>query len=563
MQIHDIALPAVVLALLVLLAPPLGGYMARVFAGDIPKPFRPLFGLERFLLRIAGIDGERTMNRKQYAGAMLVFNLLGILFMGTLLLFQDKLPLNPQGMGALRLDTAVNTAVSFVTNTNWQSYSGDAALSYLAQSLGCLVQNFLSAATGIAVVVALSRGFAGRTTASLGNFWTDLVRAVVYVLLPLAALSAVFLISQGVVQNFSAYVTATTVEGAQQILPMGPAAGQVAIKMIGTNGGGFFGANGSHPFENPNALTNLWSILAMLLIPAALPFTFGAMLKDRRQGFSIFAAMLALFLVLAGTMLWAEHSGASHAVASSLMEGKETRFGVTGSALFATSTSVTSCGAINAEMSSLSPLGGGVALVNMMLGEVVFGGVGSGLYGMVVFAIITVFIAGLMVGRTPEYLGKKIEAFDIRMAMIIVIAPCVALLVFSAIACCDTAWAAGNLHSGPHWLTEILYAFTSMANNNGSAFAGVSYDNTFCNYLGAAAMLIGRFVPMVAVLALAGNLAAKRRTPASSGTFPTHGLLFVALLVSVVLIVGALTFFPALTLGPILDHLLMASGRSL
>jgi K+-transporting ATPase ATPase A chain len=563
MQIHDIALPGVVLALLLLLAPPLGGLIARIFAGEIPKPLRPLVGLERFVLRVAGIDGERRMNWKQYAGALLAFNLLGILFMSTLLLTQHLLPMNPQGMGAMRLDTVVNTAVSFVTNTNWQSYSGDAALSYLSQSLGCVVQNFLSAATGISVVAALARGFAGRTTSDLGNFWKDLTRAVVYVLLPLSVVSAVFLVSQGVVQNFAPYVTATTVEGAQQILPMGPAAGQVAIKMIGTNGGGFFGANGSHPFENPNALTNLWSIVAMLLIPASLPFTFGALLKDRRQGFSIFAAMLALFLLLAGTMLWAEHSGASHAVANSLMEGKETRFGVTASSLFATSTSVTSCGAVNAEMSSLSPLGGGVAIVNIMLGEVVFGGVGSGLYGMVVFAIITVFIAGLMVGRTPEYLGKKIEAFDIRMAMIIVIAPCVALLTLAAIACHNTSWAAGGLHSGPHGLTEILYAFTSMANNNGSAFAGVAYDNAFCNYLGTAAMLIGRFVPMVAVLALAGNLAAKRVTPPSSGTFPTHGFLFVALLVSIVLIVGALTFFPALTLGPVLEHLLMNAGRAL
>lgn len=559
MQIHDLALPAIVLTMLVLLAPPLGGLMARVFAGDIPNPLRPLVGLERLLLRIAGVDGERRMNWKQYAGALLVFNLLGILFMGALLLLQHKLPLNPQAMPALRFDTALNTAVSFVTNTNWQSYSGDAALSYLSQSLGCLVQNFLSAATGIASVAALARGFSGRTTASLGNFWADLVRAIVYVLFPLAVLSAVFLVSQGVVQNFTPYVTATTVEGARQVIPMGPAAGQVAIKMLGTNGGGFFGANGSHPFENPNALTNLWSILAMLLIPAALPFAFGAMLKDRRQGFSIFAAMFALFLLLAGSMLWAEHTGAAH----TLMEGKETRFGVTGSALFATSTTVTSCGAINAEMSSLSPLGGGVAILNMMLGEVVFGGVGSGLYGMVVFAIITVFIAGLMVGRTPEYLGKKIEAFDIRMAMVVVITPCAALLVFSALACSNAAWVSGNLHSGPHGLTEILYAFTSMANNNGSAFAGVAYDNAFCNGLGALAMLIGRFVPMVAVLALAGNLATKRHTPASSGTFPTHGFLFVALLSIIVLIVGALTFFPALTLGPVLEHLLMTSGRTL
>ena len=426
-----------------------------------------------------------------------------------------------------------------------------------------MVHNFLSAATGIATVAALAEGFTGRSASSLGNFWTDLTRIVVYVLLPLAVVSAVFLISQGAIQNFAPYVHATTLEGSEQIIPMGPAAGQVAIEMIGTNGGGFFGANSAHPFQNPNALTNFWHILAMLIIPASLPFTFGALVKDRRQGVALFAAMFGLFLLLAGGMLWAEHSGSAHAVANSLMEGKETRIGVTGSSLFASATTVTSTGATNCEMSSLSPLGGGLALLNILLGEVVFGGTGTGLTGLVIFAVITVFIAGLMVGRTPEYLGKKIEAFDIRMAMIAVIAPCVTLLVLSAIACSCASWTSGNLHSGPHGLTEILYAFGSMANNNGSAFGGVNADTAFCNYLGTLAMTIGRFVPMIAMLALAGNVAGKRHTPESSGTFPTHGALFTVLLASIVLIVGALTFFPALTLGPVLEHLVMISGRTL
>lgn len=565
MSLHDIALPVLLPALLLLIAPPLGALCAGVLSGGVPRPLRVFAPLERFALRAAGASVRASMDWKRYALALLTFNLIGILALATLFLFQDRLPFNPQHVAAMRFDTALNTAVSFVTNTNWQSYSGEVSLSYLSQSLGCVTQNFLSAATGIAVVAALARGFAGRTTRDLGDFRHDVVRATVYILLPISIVFAFLLVGRGVVQNWNAYASVTTLEGAAQLLPMGPAAGQIAIKMVGTNGGGFFGCNGAHPFENPDAISNFFSILAMLLIPAALPFAFGRLVGDRRQGVAIFAAMAALFVVLAGAMLWAEHSnpGVAHAGAGVLMEGKETRFGVTGTLVFASSTTVTSCGAVNGEMSSLSPLAGGVALLNMLLGEVVFGGVGTGLCGMAVFAVITVFIAGLMVGRTPEYLGKKIEAFDVRMAMIVVVAPCVMLLLASALACVAAAGNANNLHTGPHGLTEILYAFGSMANNNGSAFGGVASDSAFYNYIGSLAMLAGRFGTIVPILALAGSLGAKRVTPASSGTFPTHGALFVGLLCSVVLIVGALTFFPALTLGPILEHLVTASGRVL
>ncbi|RZA09013.1 MAG: potassium-transporting ATPase subunit KdpA [Proteobacteria bacterium] len=556
----DLAQILFFLAALSALSPLLGAYMAKIFAGDIPKAFRWLRPLESLAYAAGGIAKHKNMNWKAYAGALLGLHIVGFLFLLVIQLAQAMLPLNPQGLPGVPWHLALNTAISFVTNTNWQSYAGETTLSYFNQMVGLTVQNFLSAATGMAVLVALARGFAARQTPELGNFWVDLTRATLYILLPLSILLSIALVSQGVVQNFSAYLEGTTLEGAKQTLAMGPAASQIAIKQLGTNGGGFFNANSAHPFENPSALSNFLELLSIVLIPSALCFTFGRLIRDRRQGLVLWGCMLGLFLVsLAGAL--AAESGTLGAVPS-LMEGKETRFGVMNSVLWSTVTTVASNGSVNAMHSSLSPLAGGLAMLNMMLGEVIFGGVGSGLYGMLHFAILTVFLAGLMVGRTPEYLGKKIEAPEIQMTIVALLAPSVCVLLGTAAALSLPAGLSSLSAKGPHGLSEALYAFTSAANNNGSAFAGLNANVPFYNVLLGLSMLVGRFAVILPTLAVAGSLAAKKLTPPSPGTFRTDSGLFVMLLAAVVLIVGGLTFFPALALGPIAEHFLLLQGRT-
>jgi potassium-transporting ATPase potassium-binding subunit len=548
--------------LLIIFTPLLGGFMARVFSGERTFLTRLLSPVERWVYRLAGCDPKAEMRWTTYAVALLLFNLLGFLAVFALQYCQVWLPLNPQKFPNVPPALAFNTAVSFVTNTNWQAYSGEATLSYLVQMLGLAVQNFLSAATGIAVLLALTRGLARRSAATLGNFWADLVRSTLYVLLPLSLIFALVLVSQGVVQTFSPYANAISVEGGAHQIPLGPAAAQIAIKQLGTNGGGFFGLNSAHPFENPTPLTNFLEMLAILLIPAALTYAYGIMVGSRRQGWAIFAAMMILFLGGLAGALFAEYSNNTVLPNTAHVEGKETRFGVANSVLWATATTAASNGSVNAMHDSLSPLAGLVALFNLMLGEVVFGGVGAGLYGMLMMVILTVFMAGLMVGRTPEYLGKKIERREVVMAMLAVLAPCAVVLIGSALASVMPAGLSSLNNQGPHGLSEILYAFASMANNNGSAFAGLNANTNFYNLLGALAMLIGRFVVIIPALAIAGSMVSKRSSPPSTGTFPTDGGLFVVMLIAVIVIVGALTFFPALTLGPIIEHLLVKQGRT-
>lgn len=528
--------------------------MARVLAGNPPRWMAWVAPLERCIYRLTGVDPNAEMTWIGYTAALLWLHLFGFLALIVLQMVQAYLPFNPQHMGGVPLDLAVNTAISFVTNTNWQAYCGESSMSYFTQMMGFCVQNFLSAATGIAVMLALIRGLIRKSASTIGNYWTDLTRSILYILLPLSFLVAILLMSQGVVQTFTKYVNATTLEGGQQIIPLGPAASQIAIKQLGTNGGGFFGANSAHPFENPTPLSNMIEMISILLIPAALTYTYGAMLGKRRQGAILFAAMMILFVAGLAIALLAEYSYPGN------MEGKETRFGVFNSVLWATATTAASNGSVNAMHDSLSPIAGLVAMGNMLLGEVVFGGVGSGIYGIIMFVILAVFIAGLMVGRTPEYLGKKVESLEIKMAMIAVLVPCVVVLVLSAIAC-DSHFGLSSLgNAGPHGLSEILYAFGSMANNNGSAFAGLNANTPFYNYLGGIAMLIGRFGVIIPVLVIAGSMASKKTSPPSPGTFPTDGLLFLSLLIGVILFVGALTFFPVLTLGPIVEHTLLHSG---
>ncbi|HEU5071242.1 MAG TPA: potassium-transporting ATPase subunit KdpA [Verrucomicrobiae bacterium] len=546
---------------LVALTPWHGEFLARALTGERHLLSRLLGPIEQFIYRLAGVDPGREMRWTEYAAALLWFNLAGVVFLFLLQWGQGVLPLNPQHLPAPAWHLAVNTAVSFVTNTNWQAYSGEVTLSYLTQMLGLTVQNFVSAATGIAVLLALTRGLARKSTQTLGNFWADLVRATLYVLLPLSLVLAVVLVGQGVVQSFSPYANVTTLEHAHQLVPLGPAASQIAIKQLGTNGGGFFGANSAHPFENPTPLTNFLEMLAILLIPSAMCLTYGRMVGSRRQGWAIWAAMMVLFLAGLGLALWAEYQPNPALAGLPNLEGKETRFGIANSVVWATATTDASNGSVNAMHDSFSPLGGLVPLFNILLGEVVFGGVGAGLYGMLMFVVLTVFLAGLMVGRTPEYLGKKIEAREVKLAMIAVLAPCVMVLVCSAIAAVTPAGTSSLNNAGPHGLSEILYAFASMANNNGSAFAGLNAATPFYDLLGAFCMLVGRFAVIIPALALAGGLAGKKVAPASSGTFPTDGPLFVVLLIGVVIIVGALTFLPALTLGPVIEQLLMLQGR--
>lgn len=562
MKPGDVLQLVVFLVAMVALTPLLGGWMAKVFAGE-RQFLSPLLGwLERLIYRVAQVDPKEEMPWRKYLWAVLSFNLFGLLALLGLQLGQVWLPLNPAGQANVDLSVALNTAISFVTNTDWQAYSGESSLSYLTQMLGLGVQNFFSAATGIVVLLALVRGLTRANTGTIGNFWADLVRSTVYILVPLSFVLALALVWQGVVQTFSAYPTATTLEGAQQVVPLGPAASQIAIKQLGTNGGGFYGLNSAHPFENPTPLSNFLEMLAIILIPSAIVYSYGVLVGNRRQGWSIYAAMMAIMLGGLTLAMWSEFHGNPAMQGMNLMEGKEQRIGVMNSVLWADVTTLSSNGSVNAMHDSLSPLTGGVALFNLLLGECVFGGIGTGLYTMLLFAFITVFLAGLMVGRTPEYLGKKIEAFEVKMSMIAVIAPSACVLIFSAIACATDTGKSAIANAGPHGLSEVLYAFASMANNNGSAFGGLTAANPLYLWLGSLAMIIGRFAVIAPVLAIAGSFAAKKLVPPSSGTFPTDGPLFVILLVSVVLIVGVLTFFPALSLGPIVEHLLVQSGRT-
>jgi K+-transporting ATPase ATPase A chain len=492
----------------------------------------------------------------------LIFNVGGFLSVLVLQLAQSSLPLNPANLGAVEPFLAFNTATSFMTNTNWQSYAGETTLSYFTQMVGLTVQNFVSAATGIAVVIALTRGLARRSATTLGNFWVDLTRATLYILLPLSLVFALILVSQGVIQNFNAPVTVETLTGDTQILPQGPAASQIAIKQLGTNGGGYFNTNSAHPYENPTPLSNFWQMFAILLIPAALTYTYGRMVGSVRQGWVIFAAMLLLLGAGLAVMLASEYSlNPVYGIAGGL-EGKETRFGIANSILWGAVTTAASNGSVNAMHSSFTPLAGGIALLNILLGEIIFGGVGAGLYGMLIFVILTVFIAGLMVGRTPEYLGKKIEAREIKMAILAILLPSACILLFSALATVTEAGLASRANSAAHGFTEILYAFASAAGNNGSAFAGLNANTPFYNGLLGLAMWIGRFGVILPVLAIAGSMVTKKVAPPSPGTFPTDSPLFVGLLVAVILIVGALTFFPALALGPLVEHLLMSRGQA-
>jgi K+-transporting ATPase ATPase A chain len=542
--------------LLILCTPLLGSFMAKVFKGERNLLSPILRPVEKFVYRLSGIDPTVEHNWKQYAWAMLVFNLLGFVVLFLLQILQGILPLNPAGLSNVEPFLAFNTATSFMTNTNWQAYGGETTMSYLTQMIGLNVQNFVSAATGVAIVLALTRGLARRTGQTIGNFWADLVRCTLYVFLPLCVVLALVLVSQGVVQNFNEYTQATTLNGESQLLPQGPAASQIVIKQIGTNGGGFFNVNSAHPYENPTPLSNFLEMFSILLIPAALTYTYGVMVGNKRQGWVIFAAMLVLFVAGLTVMLVSEYG------VSGAMEGKETRFGIANSILWGMATTSASNGSVNAMHSSFTPLAGGIALLNIMLGEVIFGGVGAGLYGMLIFVILTVFIAGLMVGRTPEYLGKKIEAREIKMAILAVLLPSACILLFSAIASVSETGLASRTNIGPHGLSEILYAFSSGAGNNGSAFAGLNANTPFYNTLIGLAMWIGRFGVILPALAIAGSMVSKKVAPPSPGTFPTDGALFVGLLIAVILIVGGLTFFPSLTLGPIVEQFLMNAGMT-
>lgn len=590
------------LVVLIALAWPLGAYMTRVMQGENIGPARWFAPLERGFYRLAGIKQEEEMGWRGYAVALILFNVLGVAAVYALQRLQGMLPFNPQAMAAVSPDSSFNTAISFVTNTNWQGYGGETTMSYLTQMLGLTVQNFVSAATGAAVVIALIRGFARHSSAKIGNFWVDVTRMTLYVLLPLAVVFALVFTQQGAIQNLSAYQDVHTVEAVKyqqpkqdakgnpvlgkdgkpvmedktsqtQTLPMGPVASQEAIKMLGTNGGGFFNANSAHPFENPTPLVNFLQDIAIFLIPAALCFLFGRMVGDRRQGWAILAAMTIMFAAAVVVETRAEQAGvpqysslgidqrASQLQSGGNMEGKEARFGIIDTSLFVAVTTSASCGAVNAMHDSLTPIGGLVPMFLMQLGEVVFGGVGSGLYGMLIFAILAVFIAGLMVGRTPEYLGKKIETYEMKMTAITILVTPTLVLALTAIAVSLAAGKAGIANPAAHGFSEILYAFTSAANNNGSAFAGLSANTPFYNIMTGLAMFFGRFFMIVPILAIAGSLAAKKRLAVTGGTLPTHGPLFVTLLIGTVLLVGALNYVPALALGPVVEHLQMLAAR--
>jgi K+-transporting ATPase ATPase A chain len=565
-------------AVLILLAKPLGTYMARVYQGErtfLDPVLRPI---ERLVYRASGVQMDQEMGWKTYAVAMLLFSVLGVLVVYALQRLQGVLPLNPQGLGGVTPDSSWNTAVSFATNTNWQGYGGEVTMSYLTQMLALTVQNFVSAATGMAVLAALIRGIAGHNARTVGNFWIDLTRSTLYILLPLAFVLAVALVSQGVVQTFRGYQTVTLLQPTtdsdgrpvvQQVLAVGPAASQIAIKQLGTNGGGFFNVNSAHPFENPTPLSDFLEMLSILLIPAALCYTFGKMVGDTRQGWALLAAMTLIFVAMLGLAVWAEQRGnpalaamgvdqaASDVQGGGNMEGKEVRFGIANSALWATATTAASNGSVNSMHDSYTPLGGLVPMWLMQLGEVIYGGVGSGLYGMLAFVIVAVFVAGLMVGRTPEYLGKKIEAYEMKMASLMILVPVLVVLVGAAVAVVIPAGRATVYNPGAHGFSEVLYAFSSAGNNNGSAFAGLGANTPFYNSALGIAMFLARYWLAVPALAIAGSLVRKKKVPAGAGTLPTHTPLFVAWLIAVIVIVGALSFIPALSLGPIVEHLLM------
>jgi K+-transporting ATPase ATPase A chain len=568
------------------LTKPVGLFLTKVFTGERTFLHPVLRWLEKLLYKLTGVREDEEQRWTQYAGSLVAFSLFSFLFTYLIQRMQGFLPLNPQkfGAGNITPDLAFNTAVSFVTNTNWQAYGGESTVSYFVQMAALTVQNFVSAGAGVAIAVALTRGFARTQSKTIGNFWVDMTRATLYVFLPLSLLGALILGSQGVIQNLHEYTKAPTIEGAVQTIPQGPIASQEAIKMIGTNGGGFLNANSSHPFENPTPLTNFIQMLMIFLLPAGLTYMFGKMVGDTRQGWALFAAMSIMFLAGAFFTTWAEQSGnpilanlglqnsAADGQAGGNMEGKETRFGIAASALFAVITTDASCGAVNGMHDSLTPLGGMVPLFNMMTGEVIFGGVGAGLYGILLFAIKAVFIAGLMVGRTPEYIGKKIEQKEVKMGMLAVIATAAAILLFSGLSAVihfdkNGYWnppgpAIANVaNDGPHGFSEVLYSYTSATANNGSAFAGITVNTPWYNLTTGLAMLIGRFLFLLPLLAVAGSLAAKKRVATTSGTFPTHGPLFVGLLIGTIFIIGALTFFPALSLGPIVEHYLMQGGK--
>lgn len=546
---------------------PLGEYMARVFSRERTLLDRVLLPVERLIYRFCGVDPESEMRWTTYTVGMLLFNAAGVVLLYGILRLQESLPFNPMHKTGFAPLLAWNTAASFVTNTNWQAYSGESAAAYSLQMFGLTVQNFLSAATGIAISIALFRGLTRRSAQEIGNFWADMTRSVLWVLLPLSLVLSIVLISQGMIQNLHPYTVAKTLDGGIQTIAQGPVASQVAIKMIGTNGGGFFNANSAHPFENPTPFTNFLEMLAIFALPAGLTYTFGRYAGNQKQGWALFAAMSFLFIAGLAVVYRCEsagnpvmhHMGISQSGGN--MEGKEVRFGIGNSSLFATVTTDASCGAVNSAHDSFTPLAGGVLMLNIALGELVFGGVGTGMLGIIIFAILAVFIAGLMVGRTPEYLGKKIEPREMKLAMLAVLVVAASILCFSAIACVSKEGLAARANFGPHGLSEILYAFTSATGNNGSAFAGLSADSPLYNLLTGVAMLIGRFLFIIPIMAIAGSMAGKKIVPETSGTFPTTGGLFVGLLVGVILIVGALTFFPAYALGPIVEHLLMHSGK--
>ncbi|MCK6449622.1 MAG: potassium-transporting ATPase subunit KdpA [Planctomycetaceae bacterium] len=555
---------AVYFAVLTALVIPLGRFMARVFQGE--RTFlTPVLGpVELLLYRIAGVDETREQHWTTYTVAMLLFNAAGFFLLYALLRLQALLPLNPAEMSAVAPDLAFNTAVSFTSNTNWQNYGGESTLSYLSQMAGLTTQNFVSAATGMALAIALIRGFARQSAATVGNFWVDLVRSTLYVLLPVSIVGALFLVWQGVPQNLGAYVDATTLEGAKQTLSQGPAASQIAIKQLGTNGGGFWNANSSVPYENPTPLSNFVEVLFILVISAALTHTFGRMVKDERQGWALYAAMSVVFLAGVAITYGFEAAGNPHFAALGLdpanMEGKEVRFGIANSSLWAVATTAASNGSVNSMHDSYTPIGGMIPIILMQLGEIIFGGVGSGLYGMFLFVVIAMFVAGLMVGRTPEYLGKKIEAKEVKMAILAVVILPLMILGLMAVATVAPFGLSSIQDPGPHGFSEIMYLYSSSTGNNGSAFAGFTGNTLWYNTTGGLAMLVGRYFVIVPAMAIAGSLVAKKAVPPSAGTFPTHGSLFVSLLVGVILIIGGLTFFPALSLGPIVEHLAMNAG---
>jgi potassium-transporting ATPase potassium-binding subunit len=553
-------------AIVVALVKPLGGYMTSVFAGERTFLSPVLRPVEVVLYKVGGVDERREQHWLTYTVAMLLFNLAGFLLLYALMRLQGMLPLNPAEQSAVAPDLAFNTAVSFATNTNWQNYGGETTMSYLTQMLGLTVQNFVSAATGIVLAVALIRGFARASANTIGNFWLDVTRCTLYVLLPICVIFGLFLVWQGIPQTLGAYVEATTLEGGKQTIAIGPVASQIAIKMLGTNGGGFFNANAAHPFENPTALSNLVQMISIFAIGAALTNVFGRMVGNERQGWAILAVMGVLFVAGVAVTYWAEARGNDLLTAMDLtggnMEGKEVRFGIVASALFAVVTTAASCGAVNAMHDSFTALGGMIPLINMQLGEIIVGGVGAGMYGMLLFVILSVFVAGLMVGRTPEYVGKKIEAKEVKMAMLAILILPLMYLGWTAAAVVIPSAVASMANPGPHGFTEVLYAYTSQTGNNGSAFGGLTGNTLWYNTTGAIAMLVGRFWMIIPAMAIAGSLAAKKTIPASAGTFPTTGGLFVGLVIGVILIVGGLTFFPALALGPIVEHLAMIAGTT-